>query len=145
MKIQDVKPGNRSKTAPKRAEKGLIWAQWLEAMLENTQELKSRISKEDWEGVETAILARGQLFEGLPSALAGLHPDPRSKEGMNERQQAKRFLERLLSLNNEFVEKLGLHLQAMGQKVGSIKQGRKALGLYKPPRNERPRFVNRLG
>lgn len=117
----------------------------LAALSECGRSIEESLKRDAWEKAMVEVAQRDRLLQELSQVLKSLDPDAQNSSALSERRRIRWMLEDILTENETFIEKLSQRISSMQDEIRDVKRGRKALGLYKRPHPEHPRFLNRIG
>lgn len=115
------------------------------AIKQSARNLGQYIEKSDWEKARNEVELRHQLLEEISATLSRLDRGFPPDKSLAARRRIRWMLEDLQAENAQLMEKLSQRVSQLRDKIKEIRKGRKTLGLYKTPQQDRPRFLNRLG
>lgn len=117
----------------------------LTALSECAHIIQECLEEGTWEKATVEVANRGRLLQELSQVLKNLDPETENSSDLSERRRIRWMLEDILTGNETFIETLSQRISSIQDEIRDVKRGRKALGLYKRPHTEHPRFLNRIG
>lgn len=129
---------------PKGVEHGSC-SDLLERLADCARSIEKDIENGEWEQAAEHVARREGLLHDLSQILANLEPQNESVSDLSDRRRVRWMLEDIQAENVRFIEIINDRLAVMRSEIHGVKRGRKALGLYRRPHPEHPRFLNRIG
>ena len=121
------------------------WPEWIQAMQENSRQLRELLEAAEWEPLQQAIRHRENLLRDAAEHLGFSH---RSRQGLStfeDGSDIKTVLQTALETNKELMGFLQTRRRELKTKIEDMSKGRKLLNLYKTHRQAAPRFFDKFG
>ncbi len=130
--------------APEEVEHGSC-SDLLERLADCARSIEKDVEDGEWEQAADDVARRERLLHDLSHVLENLEQQNESVSDLSDRRRIRWMLEDIQAENNRFIEIINDRLAVMRTEIHGVKRGRKALGLYRRPHPEHPRFLNRIG
>ncbi|RJP79181.1 MAG: flagellar protein FliT [Candidatus Zixiibacteriota bacterium] len=124
---------------PLRVDRAAPWTRWIQIIRESNRRLNELLAAEDWEAVNAEVGARGDLLAELRWVLDHRHSAPAPPDRLRQ------VLDEFMAANRDVVARAEQRRHDLEMDLQETDRGKRALELYRTPRPDHPRFLDRRG
>ncbi len=118
---------------------------FLEELIECNNRLGHNLDEGDWDKAQKIVETRHDLLMQLSGVIQKLDRDSTDERIVSAKDYIRQVLQDINETNDKYVQSLTDSIRSSKDQLLALKKGRNTLELYKRPKNQRPRFLNKVG